>query len=381
MLAAERAFAEGSGKDAMKRKVALGLAALAAVLVVLRLASEPPAPAPAPAAVAPQNLLPHPVFIHYYAWYSAPPFQDDYGHWDGGDPARPGLPGNIATVSYPAEGPYSGTDPALLAQQMAWIKMSQANVLIFSWWGQNDPIDARVGPVMDAAAKAGLRVSFQIEPYQGRTFSGIVADIAYLNRTYGSHPAFYQVSRATKYGPTPSPRGVFFVYGPPGGGTFDALRDTPEDSIVLVRQDDSKLFSDAQIRSVISASHADGLYNYGQYTYRSLPPLSAAYLVVYSASPGFDNSRQAVAKPTRVSRDGGSYYDQSWQGLASLKPEAVAVVSFNEWHEDTQIEPARPFSYAGYTYHDYSAAYGLGGLEAQLAYVNRTAFWVDRYRS
>jgi hypothetical protein len=372
----------------VKRKLAIAAGVLLLALLIVSRLSQPPAPPPSPAtapaptlAVPATGVLARTVFAHYYAWYSAPPFTPDYEHWDGGDPRRAGLPANIAASSYPALDPYASANPDVVHQHMAWLKMAGVQVLIYSWWGQGNAIDARVLPVMDAAAQEGLSVAFQLEPYSGRTFAGALADITYLNRRYGSHPAFFRASRPTEYGPSTAPRGLVFIYDPPQGGTFDSLRGTPGDSIILARQNDARLYSDADIRASISGLHLDGVYNYGQYVYAALPPISSDYLAIYSASPGFDNGRSGTSRPVSVPRQDGKYYDSSWQGLAVLKPEAVAVVSFNEWHEDTQIEPARPFSYGGYRYSDYDGAYGLAGEPAQLGYLTHTADWVRRYKS
>jgi glycoprotein endo-alpha-1,2-mannosidase len=362
--------------------IAAGTAVLLTIVILLLLSTPQPAAQPAAPAKPPAQPLPRPVFIHYYAWYTAPPFTSDYGHWDGGNPARPGIPANITSASYPLLDPYSSTDPAVLQQHMIWMKEAKADILIYSWWGRNDPTDTRVKAVMDAAARQGLRVAFQLEPYRGRTVQSVIGDLGYLYREYGGHPAFYRASRGTMYGPSTSARGVFFLYDPPSGGSLEPIRGTANDAIVLGRMDDGKLYSDAAIRASIAPLQLDGLYNYGQYTYRALPQISADYIVVYAASPGFDNTRTPGAGHTaQVSRDGGAYYDRSWQGLVDHKPEATAIVSFNEWHETTQIEPAKPSSYDGFKYLDYQGHYGLDGAEAPLAYLERTAYWVSQYKS
>lgn len=328
------------------------------------------------------NMLPRPVFIHYYPWFSAPPFTSTYGHWDGGDASRPGLPANIISASYPALNPYASLDPAVLGQHMAWITEASTDVLIYSWWGQNSPEDQEVSAVMAAAGRAGLKVAFQIEPYSGRTIQSAISDIGYIYSQYGQDGAFYRASRPTLYGPSRSPRGMFFLYAPPSGGTFDAIRGTANDAIVVGRLDDSMIYTDGSIRKAISGLRLDGLYNYGQYTYSALAPISRDYIIVPGVSPGFDNTRNpATTHAYQVPRNQGAYYDSSWSGLAALKPEAVAVVSFNEWLETTQIEPAQPFSYNGYNYLDYEGHYGLTGASAAGAYLNRTAYWVTQYHA
>ena len=75
------------------------------------------------------------------------------------------------------------------------------------------------------------------------------------------------------------------------------------------------------------------------------------------------------------SRADGATYDGMWRSAVRAAADVVTITSYNEWHEGTQIEPARA---VGPPYASYDGAYGLVGRAAQRAYLDRTAVWVAR---
>ena len=66
-----------------------------------------------------------------------------------------------------------------------------------------------------------------------------------------------------------------------------------------------------------------------------------------------------------------------WALALRATPDVVTITSYNEWHEGTQIEPAR--ATVG-PYASYEGAWGLSGPRAERAYLDRTTYWVARLR-
>lgn len=74
--------------------------------------------------------------------------------------------------------------------------------MMLSWWGRGDVelqrdsqganTDAVIPIVLDAAADSGMRVSWHIEPYGGRSPETVLADLLYLNERYGKHRAIWR---------------------------------------------------------------------------------------------------------------------------------------------------------------------------------------------
>ena len=88
--------------------------------------------------------------------------------------------------------------------------------------------------------------------------------------------------------------------------------------------------------------------------------------------PGDRRHARARTRPT------GSTYDRMWRGAVRAAADVVTITSYNEWHEGTQIEPART---SGGRTPPTTAPTGSPGRAAQRAYLDRTAMWVERYRA
>ena len=99
-----------------------------------------------------------------------------------------------------------------------------------------------------------------------------------------------------------------------------------------------------------------------------------------SVGPGYD-ARRGSGDPRVKPRRRGLTYDHMWQSAIASGADDVTITSFNEWHEGTQIEPAQPTRRGTYRYLSYDGAWGLYGVQAEFAYLNRTRYWSDVFHS
>jgi hypothetical protein len=261
----------------------------------------------------------------------------------------------VASSFYPSRGPYSSSDALVVEAQMREIAAAGIGTVITSWWGRGSLEDARLPLLLAAADRHGLGVAAHLEPYAGRTVASTGEDIAHL-----------------------SGLGVrdFYVWA------SVALPDAEWAELNAALQG-VRTFANTNLAGRAAAGGFDGLYTYDVLLFegRLFPRLCGqarrlGLLCAPSVGPGYD-ARRATPDRRVKPRRGGATYDAMWRGAIQARADLVTITSYNEWHEGTQIEPAR----AGRRgYEGYDGAWGLRGRAAETAYLDRTAHWVRRLR-
>jgi len=320
------------------------------------------------------------VHAFYYPWYGNPAVDGKWLQWDHEiiphwTPAitrqhpsgRYQPPVNFGAAHSPQRGLYSSSDPAVLGEHMRELAAAGVCVVGVSWWGQErypESVDGqnvstdRVMPlVLAAAAEHGVKVAFHLEPYAGRNPKRVREDIEYIVQHYGSSPAFFR-------DPHRGDRPLYYVYdsyhNPPAewaellsvNGAL-TVRNTSLDGdfigLYLTRADEQPLIQ----------AHFDGFYTYfasDGFTHGSSPrnwasiaswAAQASLLFIPCVGPGYDDTwvRPWNGHNTK-SREHGAYYDRMFTAATALTPRAhaIAITSYNEWGEGTQIEPAVPYT-------------------------------------
>jgi len=64
---------------------------------------------------------------------------------------------------------------------------------------------------------------------------------------------------------------------------------------------------------------------------------------VATVMPGYNDLRTGRGNAFVVDREGGAYYERSWQAAIGSAPDWIVINSFNEWPEGTYIEPSQAF--------------------------------------
>jgi glycoprotein endo-alpha-1,2-mannosidase len=296
------------------------------------------------------------ISIFYYPWYGNPARDGGWEHWLVPGSETP----DIASSFYPARGLYSSSNPAVVRAQMHEIAFARVQEVVSSWWGWGSAEDVRLPMIVKEANAAGLSVAVHLEPYPGRSIETIEADLDHLRALGITH---------------------VYVYRP-----FDIPASDWAD--LRTREPDFQLYAQTTLVGKAAAAKFDGIYTYDVLLWGgdSFSRLCAqahrvGLLCLPSVGPGYDATHATADVRVKPRRDGATY-DAMWRSALRSSADGVTITSYNEWHEGTQIEPARarrPGTAASASFQSYDGAYGLSGVAAQDAYLDRTLYWSDLF--
>jgi glycoprotein endo-alpha-1,2-mannosidase len=290
------------------------------------------------------------VGIFYYPWWGTPERDGRWFHWSQNGTVPPA---EIASAFYPSRGAYSSADRSVVRAQMREIADAGIDTVIVSWWGWGSLEDSRLLLATKEARAARLRVAVHLEPWAGRTPWTAVEAMHVLHA-----------------------RGLneFYVY--------DSTRDPDADwAAALATIPGAVVYANTGFVGKAQRGGFDGVYTYdvfihtgGGFARLCRQAHRVGLLCAPSVGPGYDAFR-ATGDQRRKLRGRGARYDAMWERAIRSRPDAVTITSYNEWHEGTQIEPARV---SGWPYLSYEGDYGLTGEAAERAYLDRTLYWAQR---
>jgi hypothetical protein len=292
-----------------------------ALLAIVWVAAAGPAAGPFAAGRASAAVRPIPVLAYYYIWF-------DSTSW------------NHAKIDYPLAGRYSSGSAAVMAQQVRLAKQAGISGFVVSW--KNTPVlDRRLATIRRVAAAAGFKLAIMFE---GRDFYGkplpmqqVNSGFAYITRHYAGDPVFnifgktmvawsgtWAYSRAQMASVTSAFRPSLMIL---------ATERQPADYQAV-----AGLFAgDAYYWSSADPLHTPG---YEQ----KLDEFSAVVhqrggLWVAPAAPGFDAQKLGGARV--VPRRGGQTLRLEMNAAMSSSPDAIGLISWNEYSENSEVEPSQ----------------------------------------
>jgi Glycosyl hydrolase family 99 len=302
--------------DARDRsRVAVVGAALALMLAVTLMAgvSAPPAHA----AARP------PVLAYYYIWFNP-------SSW------------NRAKTDYPSLGRYSSDDVDVIRRQIRWAKSAGIEGFLVSW-KSTPTLDRRLAKVIRVADEEHFKLGIV---YEGLDFSReplsrgkVAADLEIFEQRYASNPAFRIFRKPLVIWAGTwrfSPAAIKRVTAPRRAQL--KILATEKNAVNYERIADS-VDGDAYYWSSVNPS------TYPGYPEKLIGMGAAVHqrggLWIPPAAPGFD--ARLVGGSREVPRAGGSTLRTEMAAAMGSAADAVGLISWNEFSENTYVEPSRRY--------------------------------------
>jgi hypothetical protein len=310
----------------MRRRSALALAVL---LVLLNLVAVPafgsgpavaPSPSPSPSPAVPRV----PVLAYFYQWFDA-------GSWD------------RAKIDYPAIGRYTSDDPRAIHEQIRQAKAAGIDGFIVSWKSTTKN-NRRLRLLMSIARQEQFKLAMI---YQGLDFDRhplpvdrVAADFALFRDSFADDPVFLRMDG--------KPLTIF-------SGTWAYSHDDVAKVTEAVRDALLVLSTEKNVQGyqrLADVTDGDAYYwssvdpdSHPGYPGKLLAMAQAIHadgnLWIAPFSPGFD--ARLVGGSKNVDRkDGGTLTAQYWAAQQS-SPDALGLISWNEFSENTYVEPSEQF--------------------------------------
>jgi hypothetical protein len=277
-------------------------------------------PAERPAAAADS---PVPVLAYYYIWFNPT-------SW------------NRAKTDYPQLGRYSSDDETVMRTHVRWAKAAGVDGFIVSWKSTN-PLNRRLEQLMRVAREEDFKLAII---YQGLDFSRrpqpaarVAADLDRFAKRFARDPVFDLFDR-----PLVIWSGTWQYSAADIGAVTRQLRPG---LLVLGSEKSAKGYErianlvdgDAYYWSSVNPdtnrNHTPKLNEMGALVHANRG------LWIAPAAPGFD--ARLIGGSTVVERKDGDTLRTQFQVALDSTPDAVGLISWNEFSENSHIEPSRQF--------------------------------------
>ncbi len=267
---------------------------------------------------------PIPILAYYYIWF-------DTGSW------------NRAKTDYPLLGRYSSDDEKVMRQHVQWAKAAGIDGFIVSW-KSTDLLNRRLEMLADISEEEDFKL---VVIYQGLDFdrdplpiSRIANDLTFFIEEFAWRPSFSLFSK-----PVVIWSGTWMFSDEEISQVTTGRRNmlyilASERNIN--RYDDIKNFIDGNAY-YWSSVNPDTYPGYLE----KLSTMSAKIhenggLWIAPSAPGFD--ARLIGGTTVVERKGGDTLITQFNTAMASSPDAIGIISWNEFSENSHIEPSENFN-------------------------------------
>lgn len=259
-----------------------------------------------------------------------------FGWWTGeswGDGRLTDRPANL----------YDSRDGGAVGRHIDEARSAGIDAFIMSWYGPGNLTGDVFNSLLDQASARGFRAGAAVDMNDG-AFNATVGDVTntlnYLINDRANHPAYLRYNG--------KPVIYFWNQGRFTVAEWQSIRNQldPNRNTIWVMEGTSTGYLSA----------FDGLYLFNT-AWASNPASTAAQWMRRTMSaggtfytptvlPGWDESALAAGRPNPTSpraRNNGQFLTTSWNGAVSSGANVVLIVSWNEYFENSHIEPSQVY--------------------------------------
>ncbi len=275
----------------------------------------------------PRPDVPRMVWAFYYPWYQSL-------DWNSRE-----LPDHPTPT-------YRSNDPAAISRQIDQAKGAGIDGFIASWWGPESIEDRNLKAVLPIALQKNFKIAFYFETLdhnRARPPAQIYDWLAYLISTYRDDPAVMKVDG--------EPVIALYNSGLVPLATWRDLLDR-----LHAQGDDATYISMGY--DVSSLDLFNGMHNYAVFNVNNLAQTEAAIgqatryyplladppapkIWAATVQPGYDDRRIPGRAGQVQERKGGAFYRSTFEAALASQPDWIFITTWNEWWENTSIEPGQ----------------------------------------
>ncbi len=264
------------------------------------------------------------VLAFYYGWFNS-------GTWS-----------DSRLLDRPAE-PYDSADQGAMARQIAQARSAGFDAFVMSWYGPENPLNTAIlSGLMDQAAAAGFHVVADVD--LGAEFmaspEAVLNTLRDLVANRIHHPGYFRYQG----------KAVIFFWNvgrftPAQWNDIRAQIDPNHDTIWIVEGDSLAylpVFDGLHLYNIAwSRNPANAAASWAQRTRQ------AGGLFVGTAMPGWNDTAMGRGEDGFATpRNDGAFFRTSFAGAAATDPAMIVITSWNEYFENTYIEPSQGYGSA-----------------------------------
>ena len=270
--------------------------------------------------------VPSLVWAFYYPWYYEHEWLSDI------------------FIDTPLSGPYTSSDPRIIEKHIQQAQSAGIDGFIVSWWGENHYTDQNLDIILDIAQKYNFKITIYFESLGDGPRSERELKTMFLSffEKYADDTRYYCIEGNP----------VIFVWAvdshPPSvwGNILSDVEKEGYSAVYIAnttQPDYLGVFDGLHIYGTVGIDDLRLLYERTALlcrTYGYLHTTEKQCIWAATVCPGYDDRNIPGRSGLYQPRDNGKYYRMTGEAALASHPDWLLITSFNEWPENTHIEPS-----------------------------------------